>query len=101
MVLAVDGNPFLGHDPRSEPKPKAKEVTYHRVQRERMVSLTAVQVDGDRRDRDLCKSQRYHYIAPPWHRHQTGSEQGQVIEPHRIGPAIGYVPAIAACVGTR
>jgi hypothetical protein len=63
----------------------------YRMQFEAMVSLTAVQIDRNRGDRDVSQRQSYDHIAPPWQRHQTGSEPGQVIERHRVSPAtIGY-----------
>ena len=58
VMLAVNGRPLAGHHTGIEPKPETEEVRDARVQLQRTMRLTAVQVDRDRCDGDVGRDQR-------------------------------------------
>src|SRR6202521_1458247 len=47
VVLAVDGDPLLGHHARGEPQPEAEKVADCRMEIEAPMGLASMQVDGD------------------------------------------------------
>jgi hypothetical protein len=65
VVLAVDGNPGLGHRGGGEPQPETEEMTDDGMQVQRPMRLRAVQKDGDAGDGDMGQGQRDNDIAPP------------------------------------
>ena len=64
VVLAVDGDPFLGHLARREPQPQAEKMADGRMEVEATVGLAAMQVNRDGDDGDMRQHQRYDDIAP-------------------------------------
>ena len=75
VVLAMDGGPLLGHHAGRHPQPEAKEVRHDRVQVQCAVRLAAVQIDGDRRDRDVRQRESRNYIPPPREVQPAGKHQ--------------------------
>ena len=65
VMLAVDGDPFLGDHAGGQPQPEPEEMRDHRMQIERTVRLRTVQKDGDRRDGDMRRDERVgEHFAP-------------------------------------
>ena len=71
VVLAVDGDPLLGHHAGREPEPEPEEMADRRMQIERAVRLRAVQEDRHAGDRHVRHRQREDDVAPPGKRHQA------------------------------
>ena len=71
VVLAVDGDPFLGPHAGGQPQPESEEMADQRVQIDGAVSLAAVQVQGDGGDRDLGQDERDEEVAPPGQRQDS------------------------------
>jgi hypothetical protein len=77
VVLAVDGDPLLGHHAGRQPQPEAEEVRRNRVQFERAVRLRAMQEDRHRRDRQVRRDQREEQDLPPSGLGQALAQQAQ------------------------
>ena len=65
VVLAVNGNPFLGDHAGGEPQPETEEVADDGVQIDGAVRLRTMQENGDGSDRDVRQAERDQHIAPP------------------------------------
>jgi hypothetical protein len=65
VVLAVDGDPLLGHHAGAEPQPEAEEVRGDRAEVHGAMGLRAVQEDRDRRDGDVRGDERVQHDLPP------------------------------------
>ena len=77
VVLAVDGNPFLGDHAGSHPEPEAEEVHDGRMQIQAAVRLATVQEDGDGHDRDVGHYQGEYDDLPPRRLGQTTGNEGE------------------------
>jgi hypothetical protein len=64
MVLTVHGHPLARGRARVEPQPEAADVADHRMQIDGAVRLVAMEVDGDRDQRDVNPEQRDTHVAP-------------------------------------
>ena len=73
VMLAVHRHPLLRDHARGEPQPEAEEVLQEGVQVDGAVRLAAVQVDGDRQQRDVTAERGPGDQGP--HRHVPGSEK--------------------------
>ena len=82
VVLAVDGDPFLGQHAGGQPQPEPEKVRDDGMQVEAAVRLAAMQIDGHRGDRDVRQCQRDYDIPPPRQRHQAVGEERKRIEGH-------------------
>ena len=65
VVLAVDGDPFLGHHAGTQPEPEAEKVRWDPVQVHRAMRLRTVQENGDAGDGDMGRHQRVQNDLPP------------------------------------
>jgi hypothetical protein len=65
MVLAMDGDPFLGDHAGAQPQPEAEEVRWDRTQFHGPMRLRAVQEDRYRGNRDVSGHERVEDDLPP------------------------------------
>lgn len=71
VVLAMNGNPFLGDHTRGHPEPKAEKVHQGWVQIQASVCLATVQEYRDSHDGDVCHHQGIDHNLPPGCLQQT------------------------------
>ncbi|MNV91635.1 hypothetical protein D3C71_1861490 [compost metagenome] len=65
VVLAVDGNPFLGDHARTDPQPEAEKMRRNGMQVKRPMGLSPVQKNRDGRDGHVGGCQRVQHNLPP------------------------------------
>ena len=61
----MNRGPLFSNHAGGEPEPKAEEMRNNRMQIQGPVSLATMQVDGDRRDRDVGSYQSKNGNLPP------------------------------------
>ncbi|MCY1544083.1 hypothetical protein D9M68_799380 [compost metagenome] len=77
VVLAVNGNPFLGDHAGGQPQPETEEMHDGRMQIQTAVRLAAMEKDRDRHDRDVRHHQRENDDLPPSGLRQTAGNEGE------------------------
>ena len=82
VMLTMDGDPLLRHHPGRQPEPESEEMRDGRMQLQRAMRLTTVQIDGHRRNGDVREYERYNDIAPPGEGHKPVRRDGENIVSH-------------------
>jgi hypothetical protein len=77
VMLAVDGDPFVGDHASRQPEPEAEEMRRDGTEIQRPVSLGTMQEDRDRSDRDVRHNQRIDHQLPCA---QIGQTIGQPVQ---------------------
>ena len=75
VMLAVNGDPFLGHHAGREPNPHAEKMLDNRMQIKRAMRLRTMQINGDASNGHVTKCECSEQVAPP--RQVNGTTSGE------------------------
>jgi hypothetical protein len=64
-MLSVDGNPFLGHHARADPRPETEKVGEHGMEIHTAMRLAAMQIQRDRKDGQLRHDEEIDELGHP------------------------------------